>query len=234
MGLKGGGRRSRRDTDTDSTSDSDSGSHSRRKKSRKRSSKGELTQALRAMTSLADSVARICRSIQQPPQTVTPEASAPQHISTERQGGQIRDPTEPPQGELKPPQTRRRYCVNIDTRQGERQVLLHDPGYQPQPPAPPSNPLSAQISATTKRGCRPWAGSPWGPGNRGANLLLTPPPSPNFLSVYFFLLSTPHGSCITSGCSDCVQLTDYTNTPAAAPGQRRAAGGLFREHPTKH
>ena len=36
--------------------------------------------------------------------------------------------------------------------------------------------LSAQISATTKRGCRPWAGSPWGPGNRGADLLLPLPP----------------------------------------------------------
>ena len=45
------------------------------------------------------------------------------------------------------------------------------------PPPPPS--LSAQISATTKRGCRPWAGSPWGPGNRRADLLLplTPPPT---------------------------------------------------------
>ena len=66
------------------------------------------------------------------------------------------------------------------------------------------------------------------------------PPPPHFLSVYFFFvsiffrLSTPHGSCITSGRSDCVQLTDYTNTAAAAPGQRRAAGGLFQEHPTKH
>ena len=39
-------------------------------------------------------------------------------------------------------------------------------------------PLSAQISATTKRGCRPWAGSPWGPGNRGADLLLPLPPPP--------------------------------------------------------
>ena len=36
--------------------------------------------------------------------------------------------------------------------------------------------VSAQISATTKRGCRPWAGSSWGPGNRGADLLLPPPP----------------------------------------------------------
>ena len=41
---------------------------------------------------------------------------------------------------------------------------------------PPLCPLSAQISATTKRGCRPWAGSPWGPGNRGADLLLPLPP----------------------------------------------------------
>ena len=39
-----------------------------------------------------------------------------------------------------------------------------------------SDELSAQISATTKRGCRPWAGPPWGPGNRGAGLLLPPPP----------------------------------------------------------
>ena len=39
-------------------------------------------------------------------------------------------------------------------------------------PPPPGPALSAQISATTKRGCRPWAGSPWGPGNRGADLLL--------------------------------------------------------------
>ena len=46
----------------------------------------------------------------------------------------------------------------------------------PLPTAPPPPPLSAQISATTKRGCRPWAGSPWGPGNRGADLLLPPPP----------------------------------------------------------
>ena len=43
-------------------------------------------------------------------------------------------------------------------------------------PSPPMPPLSAQISATTKRGCRPWAGSPWGPGNRGADLLLPLPP----------------------------------------------------------
>ena len=47
---------------------------------------------------------------------------------------------------------------------------------KPQPPPPPPPSLSAQISATTKRGCRPWAGSPWGPGNRGADLLLPPPP----------------------------------------------------------
>ena len=39
-------------------------------------------------------------------------------------------------------------------------------------------PLSAQISATTKRGCRPWAGSPWGPGNWGADFLLPLPPPP--------------------------------------------------------
>ena len=43
-------------------------------------------------------------------------------------------------------------------------------------PLPPHSPLSAQISATTKRGRRPWAGPPWGPGNRGAGLLLPPPP----------------------------------------------------------
>ena len=43
-------------------------------------------------------------------------------------------------------------------------------------PPPPNGSLSAQISATTKRGCRPWAGSSWGPGNRGADLLLPPPP----------------------------------------------------------
>ena len=45
-------------------------------------------------------------------------------------------------------------------------------------PPPPRVKLSAQISATTKRGCRPWAGPPWGPGNRGAGLLLPPPPPP--------------------------------------------------------
>ena len=44
------------------------------------------------------------------------------------------------------------------------------------PPPPPPGTLSAQISATTKRGCRPWAGSPWGLGNRGADLLLPLPP----------------------------------------------------------
>ena len=49
-------------------------------------------------------------------------------------------------------------------------------GLVPTPPPPPPHPLSAQISATTKRGCRPWAGSSWGPGNRGADLLLPPPP----------------------------------------------------------
>ena len=145
VGLKGGGRRSRRDTDTDSNSDSDYDSHSRRKKSRKRSSKGELTQGLRAITFLADSVAGICRSIQQPPETVTPEASAPERIGTNRHGGHIRDPTEPPQGEPEPPQTRRRYCVNINTRQGEWQVLLHDPGYQPQPPSPPPTPWAEPL-----------------------------------------------------------------------------------------
>ena len=53
-----------------------------------------------------------------------------------------------------------------------------DGGVQPQKPPHPPHPgtLSAQISATTKRGCRPWAGSPWGPGNRGADLLLPLPP----------------------------------------------------------
>ena len=143
VGLKGGGRRSRRDTDSDSTSDSDSDSHSRRKKSRKRSSKGELTQALRAMTSLADSVAGICRSIQ-PQQTVTPEAPAPQR-STDRYSDQARTEAEPSQDEAAP-QARRRYCVSIDTRQGERQVSLHEPGQQPQhsplcPPTPVAEPL---------------------------------------------------------------------------------------------
>ena len=48
-------------------------------------------------------------------------------------------------------------------------------GPPPPPPLPPAA-LSAQISATTKRGCKPWAGSSWGPGNRGADLLLPPPP----------------------------------------------------------
>ena len=47
------------------------------------------------------------------------------------------------------------------------------------PPPPPRSPQLAQISATTKRGCRPWAGSPWVPGNRGADLLLPLPPPPN-------------------------------------------------------
>ena len=144
VGLKGGGRRSRRDTDTDSTSGGDSDSHSRRKKSRKRSSKGELTRARRAMMSLADLVAGICQSIQQPPQPVTAETSAPR-MSTNRHGSQHRDPTESQQCEPEPPQPRRRYCVNIDTRQGERQVLLHDPGYQPQPPAPPPTPLAEPL-----------------------------------------------------------------------------------------
>ena len=46
------------------------------------------------------------------------------------------------------------------------------------PAPPPPRALSAQISATTKRGCRPWAGSPWGPRNRGADLLLPLPPPP--------------------------------------------------------
>ena len=61
-GLKGGGRRTRaRDTDSDSTSASYN-SHTRRKKGRKNRAKGELTRALRAMTSLADSVAGIRRT----------------------------------------------------------------------------------------------------------------------------------------------------------------------------
>ena len=50
----------------------------------------------------------------------------------------------------------------------------------PPPNIPPPNTQSAQISATTKRGCRPWAGSPWGPGNSGADLLL-PLPAPTEL-----------------------------------------------------
>ena len=144
VGLKGGGRRSRRDTYSDSTSDSDSDSYSRRKKSRKRSSKGEPTQALRAMTSIADSVTETCRSIQQPQQTVTPEASAPQR-GADRHSDQARTQAEPPQGEAEP-QARRRYCVSIDTRQGERQASLHEPGQQPQhpplcPPTPVAEPL---------------------------------------------------------------------------------------------
>ena len=44
------------------------------------------------------------------------------------------------------------------------------------PSPPPLRTLSAQISATTKGGCRPWAGSPWGPGNWGADFLLPLPP----------------------------------------------------------
>ena len=138
LGLKGGGKRSRRDTDSDNISDSDSDSYSRWKKSRKRSSKGELSQALRAMTSLADSVAGICRSIQQPQQTMTPEASAP-HRSADRHSDQARIQAEPSQGEAEP-QARRRYCVSVDTRQGERQVSLHEPDQRPQhpPPCPPT------------------------------------------------------------------------------------------------
>ena len=135
---KGGGRRSRRDTHRDSTNDSDSDSCSRPKKSRKRSSKGELTQALRAMTSLADSLAGICRAIEQPQQTVTAEASAPQR-SAGRHSDQTRIKAELSQGDAEP-QARSRYCVSIDTRQGEQQVLLHEPGHQPQhpPPYPPT------------------------------------------------------------------------------------------------
>ena len=57
---------------------------------------------------------------------------------------------------------------------------LDPPPFPPPPrssksPPPPCS-LSAQISATTKRGCKLWAGSPWGPGNRGAHLLLPLPP----------------------------------------------------------
>ena len=51
------------------------------------------------------------------------------------------------------------------------------PCYGTTPPPPPPT-QSAQISATTKRGCRPWAGSPWGPGNWGADFLLPLPPPP--------------------------------------------------------
>ena len=63
--------------------------------------------------------------------------------------------------------------ISTDTPLGPRRLVG-----RPHPPPPPLCPslLSAQISATTKRGCRPWAGSSWGPGNRGADLLLPPPP----------------------------------------------------------
>ena len=143
VGLKGGGKRSRGDPDTDSTSDSDSDSdsHIRRKKYRKRSSKGELTQALRAMTSLADFVARICRSIQHQPQTGAPEVTPQQRTNTDGHGDQPRDQTQLPQGESEHPQARMRYCVNLATRHGDRQVLVHDTGYQPQLPPPPPTPV---------------------------------------------------------------------------------------------
>ena len=62
-GLKGGSCRTRaRDADYDSTSASNS-SHTHRDRGREKRAKGQLTQALRAMTSLADSVAGICRTL---------------------------------------------------------------------------------------------------------------------------------------------------------------------------
>ena len=71
-----------------------------------------------------------------------------------------------------PPRSKRREAL------GGRRGTAGGPAATPphSPPSPPQPTLSAQISATTKRGCRPWAGSSWGPGNRGADLLLPPPP----------------------------------------------------------
>ena len=65
-----------------------------------------------------------------------------------------------------------------DTRYTQEESLspMYTNDLERRRPPPPLGSLSAQISATTKRGCRPWAGSPWGPGNRGADLLLPPPP----------------------------------------------------------
>ena len=44
------------------------------------------------------------------------------------------------------------------------------------PPPPPRRSLSAQISATTKLGCRPWAGSLLGTKKQGSIPFATPPP----------------------------------------------------------
>ena len=50
------------------------------------------------------------------------------------------------------------------------------PPYLPPPPPPPPLYPSAQIQATTKRGCRLWAGPPLGPVNRGRAFCRPPPP----------------------------------------------------------
>ena len=78
-----------------------------------------------------------------------------------------------------PPTYSRYTCPCLTTHRRSRQHSDRQQNHgvdQATPPLPPQLPLSAQISATTKRGCRLWAGSPWGPGNRGADLLLPLPP----------------------------------------------------------
>ena len=84
------------------------------------------------------------------------------------------------------PALRARCCWNpcykrmkTMTSRAQQECGAHVP--MPSPPTlpPQCTALSAQISATTKRGCRPWAGSPWGPGNWGADFLLPLPPPPN-------------------------------------------------------
>ena len=151
VGLKRGGRRSHRDKDTDSSSDSDSDSHTRRKMSRKHSSKGELTQALRAMTSLADSVAGICHTLHTQHQPGAPGGTPQQQPNTDAHGARPRDQPQLQPGEPERPQARRRYCVSLDTRHGDRRVLLHAPNHQPQPPPPPNQPQWLSHCGSTPR-----------------------------------------------------------------------------------
>ena len=86
-----------------------------------------------------------------------------------RRAGRPKGETPPP---LLQPSASPRACVVLAS------CLRHacNEGTTTRAPPPPHTPSSAQISATTKRGCRPWAGPPWGPGNRGAGFLLPPPP----------------------------------------------------------
>ena len=111
----------------------------------------------------------------------------------------------------------------------------------PPPPSLPFCALSSQISATTKRGCRPWADFPWGPGNRGADLLLPPAPTeskpstPNPRMPLHRHCRPSHGDRGPSGSGRRAKIWiwDPHGNPAAGPllPQKRAGRPMHEPYP---